>query len=111
MSISESWWYLFIAILFGVLGTVSLKMSHGLRKWKPSVCLIIFYLISFIVMTLAIQGIDISIVYAIWSGVGTILVAIIGILIFEESISIKKIISLLLIVVGVVGIHLTNAFQ
>lgn len=108
---SNSWICLVVAILFGVLGTISMKLSEGLQKWKPSICLFIFYTISFIALTLALQRIDMSIVYAIWSGVGTILVAIIGILVFEESISLKKMISLLFIVVGVLGIHLTNAFH
>lgn len=108
---SNSWLWLIIAIPFGVLGTVSMKLSHGLKKWKPCISLVIFYTISLAALTLAIQGIDISIVYAIWSGIGTILIAIIGILIFEESISLRKVISLLLIVAGVVGIHLTDAFH
>lgn len=107
----SSWLFLLIAIVFGVLGTISMKLSHGLREWKPSVCLIIFYLICFIGLTIALKGIDFSIVYAIWSGVGTILVAMIGILVFGESISTKKVISLLLVVLGVIGIHLTNAFH
>ncbi len=108
---NSSWLFLLIAIIFGVLGTVSMKLSEGLRKWKPAVCLIIFYLICFVGLTIALRGIDFSIVYAIWSGVGTILVAMIGILIFGESISVKKVISLLLVVLGVIGIHLTNAFH
>lgn len=111
MFTSSSWIYLLIAIPFGVLGTISLKLSHGLKKWKPSFSLVVFYTISFAALTLAIKGIDISIVYAIWSGVGTIFVAIIGVLVFEESVSFKKIISLLLIVAGIIGIHLTNAFH
>lgn len=106
--ISESWLYLLIAIPFGVLGTVSMKLSHGLKRWKPSVCLLAFYMISFVALTLSIQGIDISLVYAIWSGVGTIFVGIIGILIFDESFSYKKILSLFFVVIGVVGIHLAN---
>ena len=110
MQISTYWTCLIIAILFGVLGTVCMKLSHGLKKWKPSVSLFVFYLISCIALTMAIQGIDVSIVYAVWSGVGTILVAIIGILIFEESFSIKKAISIFLIVMGIIGINLTNAF-
>ena len=108
MMISDSWLYLLVAIPFGVLGTISMKLSHGLKKWKPSVCLFVFYLISFIALTLAIQGIDVSIVYAIWSGIGTILVGIIGVLIFEESVSLKKALSLFLIVIGVIGMHLAN---
>lgn len=111
MMFSESWWYLLIAIAFGVLGTTSMKLSHGLKKWKPSVCLILFYLISFAALTLALDGIDISIVYAVWSGIGTVFVAIIGFFVFEEKISIKKAFSLLLIVLGVLGIHLTNALH
>lgn len=108
---SSSWLCLLIAILSGVLGTVSMKLSHGLQRLKPSICLIIFYLISFIALTIAVQGVDIGVVYAIWSGIGTILVAVIGVLIFQEYISVKKVISLLLIVAGVVGIHLANAFH
>lgn len=111
VSVSASWWYLVVAIFFGVLGTVSMKLSHGLKKWKPSVCLALFYCISFIALTMAIQGIDVSIVYAIWSGVGTILVAVIGVLIFDESVSLNKVISLLLVVIGVIGIHLANAYH
>lgn len=107
---SPSWLFLFIAIPFGALGTISMKLSDGFQKWKPTVALIIFYLISFSAMTLALKKIDMSLVYAIWSGLGTVLVSIIGILLFEESISLKKIICLLLIVAGVIGIHLTNAF-
>jgi small multidrug resistance pump len=111
MSISSSWLFLLIAIPFGVLGTVSMKLSHGLKKWKPSVCLIIFYCISFVALTLALQGIDVSIVYAIWSGLGTILIAIIGVLVFDESVSLKKLMSLGLIVIGMIGIHLANVLK
>lgn len=111
MDFSESWMYLSIAIAFGVLGTTSMKLSHGLKKWKPSVCLILFYLFSFTALTLALEGIDMSIVYAVWSGIGTVIIAFIGYFVFEEKISFKKILSLLLIVLGVCGIHLTNALQ
>ena len=111
LSVTESWWYLLVAIPCGVFGTVAMKMSHGLQRWKPSVCLAIFYAISCVALTLALKGIDVSIVYAIWSGVGTILVAIIGVLLFKESVTLKKILSLMLIVMGVIGIHLANAFH
>ena len=104
----NSWYCLWVAILFGVLGTISLKLSHGLQKFKPSICLALFYSISFVALTLSLQSIDISIVYAVWSGVGTILVALIGVVIFKESISVKKVLSLFLIIAGVLGIHLAN---
>lgn len=107
----DSWWYLIIAIFFGVLGTISMKLSHGLKKWKPSFSLVIFYMISFVALTLAIRGMDVSMIYAIWSGVGTILIAIISIFIFEESMSLIKIMSILCIVIGVLGMHLPNVIH
>ena len=108
MLISHSWAYLLVAIFFGALGTISMKLSDGLEKLQPTLFLIIFYFISFIALTLAAKSMDISIVYALWSGIGTVFVAIVGILIFKESMSIVKIISLFLIILGVIGIHLTN---
>jgi small multidrug resistance pump len=103
-----SLWYLCIAILFGVLGTIAMKLSDGLHRLKPSLFLIMFYSISFIALTLAMQTFDVSVVYAVWSGVGTVLVAIIGMTIFREGFSFLKIASILFIVIGVVGINLDN---
>jgi small multidrug resistance pump len=103
-----SWLCLTVAILFGVMGTVCLKLSNGMQRLKPSICLMIFYVISFAALTLAVQGVDVSIVYAIWSGIGTILVAIIGVLVFHEYVSLIKVLSLLCIVLGVAGINLAN---
>ncbi len=107
----KSLWYLMIAIPFGVLGTISMKLSQGLKKWKPSVCLAIFSVISFVALTFAIRGMDVSLAYAIWSGMGTILIAILGVFLFNESISFLKIISIMCIVIGVMGIHLANAIH
>jgi small multidrug resistance pump len=108
---NSSWLCLVVAILFGVMGTVSMKLSEGLQKLKPSICLFVFYLISFAALTMAVQGVDVSIVYAVWSGIGTILVAIIGVLVFQEYISVVKVVSLLFIVVGVLGINLANVIH
>lgn len=106
--IADSWILLSIAIIFGVLGTIFMKLSHGLRYPKPAFYTAIFYTISFIALTFAMKYIELSVVYAVWSGVGTILVATIGILYFKESVSLKKIFFLLLIVIGVIGIHLNH---
>ena len=111
MLISYSWSYLLVAIFFGALGTISMKLSDGLEKLKPTLFLIFFYLISFIALTFAAKSMDISIVYALWSGIGTVFVALIGMIVFKESMSVAKIMSLFLIILGVIGIHLTNAFH
>ncbi len=108
--LTDSWICLAIAIIFGVLGTISMKLSHGLQKLKPAIWLAIFYSISFVALTFAMKHIELSVVYAVWSGVGTVLVATIGIIHFHESISIKKIIFLALIILGVIGVHLSDGF-
>jgi small multidrug resistance pump len=105
------WYFLATAIVFGVLGTICLKLSRGLHRLKPSICLAIFYSISFVALTLSLQGLEISIVYAVWSGLGTLLVTLIGVVVFHESISIKKVMALLLIIIGVVGIHLADVIH
>lgn len=108
--IMHSWILLFIAIITGALGTIFMKLSHGLQRFKPSVYLAFFYTISFIALTFAIKYIDLSTVYAVWSGLGTVFVSAIGIFYFKESVSIKKIIYLALIVIGVIGMHLSESF-
>lgn len=108
---TECWFSLAIAILFGVLGTISMKLSHGLQKIKPIIFLVIFYVISFVAMTFAMKYIELSIVYAVWSGVGTVLVAAVGIIYFNESVSIRKFTFLSLIIIGVIGIHLSDGIS
>jgi small multidrug resistance pump len=107
--LANSWFALVIAILFGVFGTISMKLSHGLQFRKPLYALTLFYTISFIALTFAIKTIPLSVVYAVWSGVGTMLVAAIGMLFFHESVSFRKIIFLSLIIVGVLGVHLGDS--
>lgn len=106
--VTDSWICLGVAIAFGVMGTISMKLSHGLQRLKPSILLLLFYTISFIALTFAMKYIELSVVYAVWSGVGTILVATIGIFYFEESLSLRKVLFLMLIVLGVIGMHISD---
>jgi small multidrug resistance pump len=102
-----SWLYLFLAILCEVSGTTCMKLSHGFSRLVPSILLFVFYACSFTLMTITIKRLEISIVYAIWSGVGTALIAAIGILFFQESVSLLKIISTIFIIAGVIGLNLS----
>lgn len=104
----QHWFYLFAAIGFEVAGTVSMKLSDGFSRLVPSVLLFIFYFASFAALTLALKKFDVSLVYAVWSGVGTALIAIIGILYFKEPATALKFVSILLIICGVVGLNLTG---
>ena len=100
-----SWIYLLLAILAEVTGTTCMKLSQGFTKTLPSILLFVFYACSFTLMTLAIKKLEVSIVYAIWSGVGTALIAMIGILVFHEQMNALKVISIVLIIAGVIGLN------
>ena len=101
-----AWLYLLIAIGTEVAGTICMKASQGMTRTTPSICLFAFYGISLTSLTYALKKLDISMAYAVWSGVGTAIIAIIGALYFRESMGLAKISCLTLIVLGVVGLNL-----
>lgn len=102
------YYLLFLAILFEVCGTTCMKLSEGFSKLVPSIMLFVFYAISFSFFTFALKRIDVSIAYAIWSGLGTALITVIGIFWFKEPASALKLISLVVVVAGVIGLNLSD---
>ncbi len=105
----QHWFFLAGAIVLEVAGTTSMKLSEGFTKVVPSVLLFVFYAASFAALTFALKKIEVSVAYAVWSGLGTALIAAIGILYFREAASALKLVSILLIVAGVVGLNLSEA--
>jgi small multidrug resistance pump len=103
-----SWLYLVLAIVLEVSGTTSMKFSQGFTKILPSVLMFFFYGLSLSVLTLALKKIDVSLAYAVWSGLGTALIASVGVLWLKEPLNTLKIISLLLIIIGVIGLNLSG---
>lgn len=103
-----TWLYLVLAILLEVSGTTCMKLSEGFTRMVPSILLVVFYTLSLGMLTLALKKIDVSVAYAIWSGVGTALIATIGVLWFKEPATALKLISLGLIIIGVVGLNLSG---
>jgi small multidrug resistance pump len=103
------WIYLLIAILTEVVGTTLMKVSQGLTKLIPSVMMFVLYGISFVFMALALKKIEVSTAYAIWSGLGTALIAVIGIVWFRESINFPKLVGIGLIIGGVLLLNLKGA--
>ena len=71
----------------------------------PSILVFIFYGLGFIPLIKAVEKIDLSIVYAIWSGLGIVVVSIIGFLYFKETVNFVKIVCIVLVVIGVVGLR------
>ena len=99
--------FLLIAILCEVAGTMLLPVSQNFSKVIPTVCLTIFYLISFYLMTFVMDKLPIAIVYATWSGLGVFTLAILGYFFFKQTLAWQAIAGLFLIVVGVI---LVNSF-
>jgi small multidrug resistance pump len=104
----QHWLFLVGAIALEVAGTTAMKMSEGFTKTIPSIMMFVFYILSLVALTYALKKFDMSMAYAIWAGVGTALITIVGIYFFKESISLIKIASIMLIIVGVVGLHLSS---
>ncbi|MCY8030217.1 multidrug efflux SMR transporter [Bacillus inaquosorum] len=103
-----NWLFLCLAILFEVAGTVSMKLSTGFTKLTPSVLLIFFYGGSLFFLTLTLKSIDVSVAYAVWSGMGIVLITVVGFLFFQENVSVMKLISIGLIIAGVVSLNLID---
>ena len=99
--------FLLIAILCEVAGTMLLPVSQNFSKVIPTVCLTIFYLISFYLMTFVMDKLPIAIVYATWSGLGVFTIAILGYFFFKQTLAWQAIVGLFLIVIGVI---LVNSF-
>lgn len=98
--------YLLVAILLEVSGTTSMKLSHGFTHLGPSILIFVFYALSFSFFTLSLKRLDISLAYTLWAGIGTFLIALIGIFYFQEPLTVIKGVSLLLIITGVVGLRM-----
>jgi len=102
----QSWIILSVAILFEVAGTNCMKLSQGFSRIIPSILIFVFYGLSFVGLTIALKKIDVSIAYAVWAGIGTALIAGIGMFYFKEPLTLVKVLSILLIIIGVVGLNL-----
>jgi small multidrug resistance pump len=98
--------YLLLGIIFEVLGTVCMKVAEGFTKLTPSVLVFVFYGACLVFLTLVFEKLEVGATYAIWAGVGTALTAVIGFIWFKEPVSIIKISSILLIILGIMGLEL-----
>jgi len=105
----QHWFFLISAILLEVAGTTAMKFSEGFTKLVPSVLMAVLFLSSLAMLTLALKKFEIGMAYAIWSGLGTALIAVLGIYLFNETTSLMKFFSILLIIAGVVGLNLSGA--
>ena len=103
-----SWIYLILAIILETIATTLLKLSNGFSVLLPSIGTILGYGLCFLFLSYALKTINMSVAYAIWCAFGILLVSAIGMFFFNETISIIKFASILLIILGTVGLCLAN---
>jgi small multidrug resistance pump len=98
--------YLTIAIVTEVIGTSALKATEEFSRFWPSIIVLAGYVTSFYFLTLCLRHIPVGVAYAIWSGIGIILIAIVGWFLYKQSLDVPAVIGIGFIIVGVVVINL-----
>jgi|TARA_A100000171_G_C2139707_1_gene153899 multidrug transporter EmrE-like cation transporter len=104
----NNWIFLFIAVLGEVVATTSLKLSEGFTQVVPSIIVVIGYAVAFYALSLTLKAIPLGIAYAVWSGLGIVLVSIIGWFVFAQKLDAWAIIGMSLIVCGVVVLNVLS---
>jgi len=102
------WLYLILAILFEVMATLSIKQATLGNTYTWSAIIAVLYIISFSFVYYATKSIEIGTVYAIWAGMGTALIVLLGWIIFKEAMNLYKIVGVLSIIFGVVLLKLQS---
>ena len=102
----QNWILLAIAIVSEVIATSYLKSTEGFTRLWPSLVVVVGYLLAFYLLSLTLKTIPVGIAYAIWSGVGIVLIALSGWLFLGQSLDIPAVIGLTLIIAGVAVINI-----
>lgn len=104
-----NWLYLLIAGILEIGWAVGLKYTEGWSKLYPSLITIVLMIASFQFLSIALKTLPIGTAYAIWTGIGAVGTAILGMIIFDEPRDVSRILCILLIVAGIAGLKLTAA--
>lgn len=100
------WIYLIVAIAAETVGTTALKMSEGFTRLTPSFVTVAAYAVSFYMLAQVLKSIPVGLAYAIWSGLGIVLIALIGWLVFNQRLDLPAIIGIALIFTGILVMQL-----
>jgi quaternary ammonium compound-resistance protein SugE len=103
-----AWLFLFAAGTVEIVFALSLKYNQGFSKLLPSLVTMVAGCGSFYLLTLAIKTLPIGTAYAVWTGMGAVGVAVVGIVLFKESTDWVRLVSICFIVVGIVGLKLSH---
>ena len=102
-----AWIWLLLSGLVEIVWSVSLKFADGFTKLWPTVVVIVSGLVSMALLSLALRGISMGTAYAVWAGIGAVGVAVTGMILFGESREAMRLLSIVAIIAGIVGLKLT----
>ena len=102
----NAWAYLAIAICAEVIATSALNQSDGMTRLVPGVIVVAGYVIAFFCLGLCLREIPVGIAYAIWAGVGIVLIGLIGWVVFQQKLDLPAIAGMTMIIGGVIVIQL-----
>lgn len=105
---TTSWIFLFLAGFFEICFTIALKFSMGFTRLIPSVITVVFIVLSFFCVSQSMKTIPIGTAYAIWAGIGAAGTVVCGIIFFGDSSHVIRLISIMLIIIGIVGLKLVH---
>ena len=98
--------YLAVAIIAEVIATTALRAADGFTQFWPSLISIVGYVVAFYFLSLTLRSMPVGIAYAIWSGVGIVLISLAGWLIYKQLLDLPALIGMALIMAGVIVINL-----
>ena len=101
----NAWLTLGIAIVAEVIGTSALKASEGFTRWLPSLVVVLGYAVAFYCLSLVLKQIPVGVAYAVWSGLGIVLITLVAFVLYGQKIDLAGLIGMGLIVAGVVVLN------
>ncbi len=103
-----AWVYLFVAGLLEIGWAIGLKCSDGFTRIFPSIITIVLFGLSFFLLAHAMKTLPLGTAYAVWTGIGSIGAALLGIVLFAEPVSALRIFCIVLIIVGIIGLKISS---
>jgi multidrug transporter EmrE-like cation transporter len=102
----NAWLLLALAIVAEVIGTIALKASEGFTRLAPSTLVVLGYAVSFYCLSLVLRSIPVGVAYAIWSGLGVVLITLVAWVVYGQTMDLAGVLGMVLILAGVLVLNL-----
>lgn len=102
------WFYLILAGMFEILWAVAMNYSEGFSKLVPSIVTAIGYIASAVFLAMALRELPLGTAYAMWTGAGVVGTSVLGVLLFQEKLTVPQVLCILMIVIGIAGLKLLS---